>query len=114
MRYFKRSDFDCQQTGNNEMCDDFLMKLDELRHECGFPFIITSGYRDPEGHSIERSKTTPGTHAQGIAADIKINNGAEAYIIASKAFKAGFTGIGIAKNFVHLDVRKTTPVMWCY
>lgn len=114
MRYFRKSDFDCQQTGNNEMSDDFLMKLDDLRHECGFPFIITSGYRDPEGHSIEKAKSTPGTHAHGIAADIKINNGAEGYIIVSEALKAGFTGIGVAKTFIHLDVRKSVPVIWCY
>ena len=52
MRYFKLSDFDCQETGKNEMNEDFLTKLDDLRHECGFPFIITSGYRD-KTHSIE-------------------------------------------------------------
>ena len=56
MRYFNRDDFDCQETGNNEMSDDFLVKLDELRHVCGFPFIITSGYRDPS-HSIEARKS---------------------------------------------------------
>ena len=114
MRYFRKSDFDCQQTGNNAMSDDFLMKLDDLRHECGFPFIITSGYRDPEGHSIEKVKSTPGTHARGIAADIKINNGAEGYIIVSEALKAGFTGIGVAKTFIHLDTRTSVPVIWCY
>jgi len=25
-----------------------------------------------------------------------------------------FNGIGVGKNFVHLDTRKTTPVMWTY
>ena len=37
MRYFNRSDFDCQETGNNEMSDEFLWAIDALRHECGFP-----------------------------------------------------------------------------
>jgi zinc D-Ala-D-Ala carboxypeptidase len=113
MNYFKMSDFNCQQTGNNKMCPDFLAKLDNLRYECGFPFIITSGYRDPE-HSIEKAKSTPGTHAQGIAADIKINSGAEGYKIVSEAIKAGFTGIGVAKTFIHLDTRKSIPVVWSY
>lgn len=114
MRYFKRSDFDCQQTGNNEMSDEFLQKLDELRHVCGFPFIITSGYRDPEGHSIEKAKKSPGTHARGIAADIKISNGNQAYDIIKHAQSMGFNGIGVAKTFVHVDLRDTTPVVWCY
>lgn len=114
MRYFNRSDFDCQVTGNNEMSDDFLKKLDDLRHECGFPFIITSGYRDPISHPIEAKKKIPGTHSRGIAADIKIRSGAEGYIIVQNALKAGFTGIGVAKTFIHVDTRDTMPVIWCY
>ena len=82
MRYFNIKDFDCQETGNNEMSEDFLNKLDDLRHICGFPFIITSGYRDPS-HSIE---------AQSM----------------------GFNGIGVAKTFIHVDTRKTMPVIWTY
>jgi uncharacterized protein YcbK (DUF882 family) len=113
MRYFKRSDFNCQETGENEMNEDFLIKLDDLRHECGFPFFITSGYRD-KTHSIEAAKKNPGTHAQGIAADIKVNSGAEAFAILEKAPAMGFTGIGLHHNFVHLDIRKSVPVAWCY
>jgi len=26
----------------------------------------------------------------------------------------GFTGIGIADTFVHVDTRTTTPVIWTY
>ena len=113
MRYFKESDFDCQETGNNEMSDEFLWAIDSLRHVCGFPFIITSGYRDPS-HSIEARKAKPGTHAQGIAADIKINTGNEAYEIIKHAQSMGFNGIGVAKTFIHVDTRDTMPVIWCY
>ena len=113
MRYFKLSDFDCQETGNNEMSEEFLEKLDELRHKCGFPFIITSGYRDPS-HSIEARKAKAGTHARGIASDIRINNGNEAYQIIKHAQSMGFNGIGVAKSFIHVDIRKGMPVIWCY
>ena len=113
MRYFKLSDFDCQETGNNEMSEEFLEKLDDLRHECGFPFIITSGYRDPS-HSIEARKAKAGTHARGIASDIRINNGSQAYAIIKHAQSMGFNGIGVAKTFIHVDTRDTTPVVWCY
>jgi len=54
-KYFKLSDFDCQETGENRMEEEFIERLDKLREACGFPFIITSGYRSPE-HSIERRK----------------------------------------------------------
>tara|TARA_R110000796_G_scaffold7861_6_gene26523 strand:- start:1968 stop:2309 length:342 start_codon:yes stop_codon:yes gene_type:complete len=113
MRYFDISDFDCQETGNNEMCQKFLNKLDELRHNTGFPFVIKSGYRDPS-HSIELRKLKPGTHSEGIAADVRIRNGAEGYRLAYEAFKAGFTGIGIAKTFIHVDTRIGPPVIWIY
>ena len=113
MRYFKLSDFDCQETGNNEMSEEFLEKLDDLRHVCGFPFIITSGYRDPT-HSIEARKAKAGTHARGIASDIRINNGNEAYDIIKNAQSMGFNGIGVAKSFIHVDIRKGMPVIWCY
>ena len=78
-----------------------------------YPFIITSGYRDPS-HSIEARKAKPGTHAQGIAADIKINNGNEAYEIIKHAQSMGFNGIGVAKTFIHVDTRPGMPVIWCY
>ena len=113
MRYFKLSDFDCQETGNNEMSEEFLEKLDDLRHVCGFPFIITSGYRDPS-HSIEARKAKAGTHARGIASDIRINNGNEAYDIIKNAQSMGFNGIGVAKSFIHVDIRQGMPVIWSY
>ena len=85
--YFKVSDFDCQETGENEMDLEFIRKLDELRSACGWPFIVTSGYRSAQ-HSLEVKKERPGTHS--------------------------FNGIGVAKTFVHVDTRTTTPVLWCY
>jgi len=113
LKYFKISDFDCQETGENNMSEEFLLKLDELREACGFPFIVTSGYRS-SNHSIEAKKASPGTHAQGIAADIKVNGGNQRYTIVQKAMELGFTGIGVAKTFIHVDTRETTPVVWQY
>ncbi len=113
LKYFKVEDFNCQETGENEMCPDFLQKLDALREVCGFPFIITSGYRSPN-HSIEAKKVRPGTHSQGIAADIKVVGGAQRMAIIRNASIMGFNGIGVAKGFVHVDTRETTPVAWKY
>jgi uncharacterized protein YcbK (DUF882 family) len=96
------------------MDHEFLVKLDELRERVGFPFIITSGYRDAT-HPAEARKAEPGTgtHCQGIAADIKVSNGFERMNIVHEAIKMGFS-IGVARTFVHVDDRKTTPVMWTY
>jgi len=91
----------------------FLDKLDALREHCGFPFVITSGYRSPD-HPLEAVKEIPGTHAQGIAADIKITNSAHRYSIIKGALEHGFTGLGVAGDFVHLDTRGSAPVIWTY
>lgn len=112
-KYFNLSDFNCQETGENEMDLDFIRDLDELREACGFPFIITSGYRSPR-HSIEAKKEKPGMHAYGIAADIQVRDGHERMLIVWKAIEMGFNGIGVAKTFVHVDRRNSTPVMWVY
>lgn len=95
------------------MNPEFIHKLDILRERCGFPFVINSGYRDAT-HPIEARKTTPGTHAQGIAADIKVNNGTQRRKVVEEAIKLNFKGIGVAHSFVHVDDRSTTPVMWVY
>jgi zinc D-Ala-D-Ala carboxypeptidase len=113
-RYFKVEDFACQETGENKISLSFISRLDDLREACGFPFYVTSGYRSPN-HSIEKKKAAPGgTHAQGIAADIKVNNGIERRKVVKEAIRLGFNGVGVAKSFVHVDIRKSDPVLWTY
>lgn len=114
MKYFNIEEFSCKETGENEMDEEFLQRLDRLRELCGFPFVITSGYRS-ERHSAEASKPNGGgSHTKGIAADIRVNNGIERLCVVTKAIELGFTGIGVAKSFIHVDTRTTTPVMWTY
>lgn len=95
------------------MDDHFLIMLDQLRHRSGFPFVITSGYRDPS-HPIEAAKATPGTHARGIAVDIACDDPFRRTRLLRQAFELGFTGIGIAKTFIHVDTRTDAPRCWVY
>src|SRR5210317_2604294 len=114
LKYFTLDEFDCKETGQNKMSNNFLIMIDRLREECGFPFVITSGYRAPE-HSAEKDKLTKGRHTQGIAADIAVSNGYQRYMIVEKAIELGFKGIGVADGFVHVDLRNVAdPVMWTY
>ena len=119
VKYFNEEEFACKYTGENEIKYKFIERLDELREACGFPFVITSGYRH-KTHPVEARKAKPGTgtHAQGIAADIKVDNGLQRFKIVQEAIRLGFTGIGVARSFVHVDIRDandTTPfVMWTY
>ena len=118
MKYFKMSEFDCSHTGANLMERGFLERLDILRDRCGFPFKVTSGYRAPT-HPKEAHKDKPGYHSAGVAADIAVNGGVQRRMIVEEALKMGFSGVGVAKGFVHVDDRKAIhpgapEVMWCY
>ena len=64
--------------------------------------------------SIEKKKEKPGTHAEGIAADIYATDGHHRFLIVKNALELGFSGIGIAKTFIHVDIRTTVPVIWSY
>lgn len=109
---FKEEEFRCSETGENEMQARFLEMLQVLRTKYGKPMTITSGYRSPN-HSIEKRKVRPGTHSQGVAADIYCT-GLDKYRLVKLAFELGFTGIGIDKSFVHLDVSRERCAIWSY
>jgi zinc D-Ala-D-Ala carboxypeptidase len=115
LKHFEIEEFNCKETGSNNMSPNFLVMLDRLRELCDFPFVITSGYRSPE-HSAERNKPNGGgTHTKGIAADIAVKDGYQRYLLVEKAIELGFKGVGVAKGFVHVDLRNSNyPVMWSY
>jgi zinc D-Ala-D-Ala carboxypeptidase len=113
VKHFSESEFDCKHTGENRMDPAFLRKIDCLRDICGFPFRITSGYRDPS-HPSEVGKEKPGYHCKGIAADIYCIDARNRRAIIWTALDLGFTGIGVAKDFIHVDTRPTEGLIWTY
>ena len=104
--------FVCSETGETGIPDEAVHRLDRLREHCGFPFIINSGYRSPR-HSIEASKDEPGEHTRG-GVDIKVASGYQRGRIIKEAILMGYMGIGVAKEFVHVDKRPGPLVIWTY
>jgi zinc D-Ala-D-Ala carboxypeptidase len=101
---FSKAEFDCKQTGENEMTHEFMVKLQRLRHEFDRPLTITSGFRSKR-HSIEARKThSNGEHTQGNCCDVACVNSATRFRLIELALKHGITRIGIAKNFLHLGI----------
>ncbi len=88
---------------------DLLEGLQRLRDLAGRPVVITSGYRN-KSHNDRVGGSPTSRHLTGEAADIKIA-GLHPDEVAQLAREAGFTGIGIYKNFLHVDVRPE-PVTW--
>lgn len=94
-------------------------RLNKMRHELGFPFIVSSAYRCPEYN--EKMGYTQ-THATGQAVDIACSH-AKAYKILAHAHEYGFTGIGVNQKgvgrFIHLDdleqeAGRPRPHVWSY
>jgi len=123
MAYFSESELACPCCGKNLIKPDFLEKLNSLREECGFPFIVTSAYRCFR-HNAEIGGKDRSPHLLGRGIDIHVL-GQQAYKIVHLANKYGFTGIGINQKgpskgrFIHLDdmpneLDRYRPWVWTY
>jgi len=122
VRYFLHSEFDQKGlpgSGQEFMDYIFLNELDALRHRCGFPLVVSSGYRTPEYNNRVSSTGLNGPHTTGKAADILVARD-NAYTLLKHAFEAGcFTGIGIKQTgndrFIHLDIiERQYKTVWSY
>jgi len=119
---FTKKEFDCKETGKNEMKHSFMVRLQKLRDIYGKGIIVSSGFRAYE-HSAERDKPKKnGAHPTGMAVDIPIAR-ADAHRLLRLALKIGFTGIGVSQKgssrFLHLDTIESNPdqprpTIWSY
>lgn len=96
------------------MNKDFLFVLDEAREFAGIPFVINSAYRSPN-HPLS-IKNPSSSHIKGLAVDIKATDNATRFKIVEALISVGFTRIGIADTFVHvdLDFDKRQNIIWTY
>ena len=96
------------------MSKEFLFVLDEARELARIPFIINSAYRSPE-HPLS-IKNPSSSHIKGLAVDIKATDSKTRFKIVKALIEVGFTRIGIADTFIHvdLDLDKTQNVIWTY
>lgn len=92
---------------------DFLDHLEELRAAVGRPLLITSGRRCDK-HNTNVGGASRSQHKLRIAADISLN-GHDRTKLARAALRAGFTGIGFGRSFLHVDQRlERERVGWNY
>ena len=120
MNYFTDQELACSCCGKNEFDSDFLRLLNHLRAECGFPFVVTSGYRCPL-HPVEAKKKKRGAHTTGKAVDIAVY-GERAQKLLHAALSVGIERIGVSQKgdiksrFIHLDVCHDfpSPAFWTY
>ena len=103
---FKLREFQCKDGSQLVKLDSqLLIKLQKLRDLIGKPIIIASGYRTQQ-YNKKVGGVDDSLHLEGKASDIRIN-GMSPSQIKRYAEQVGFSGIGIYKSFLHLDIRKT-------
>ncbi len=107
---FTLQEFACKD-GSHQVTlhHQLLAKLQHLRDLAGKPVIITSGYRNPSYNKNVGGRPTS-RHLTGEASDIQIS-GMHPDEVAHLAKQVGFTGIGIYKSFIHVDIRPI-PTTW--
>jgi uncharacterized protein YcbK (DUF882 family) len=117
-RYFKAKEFNCHHCGKNHMNYAFVTLIDELRHRCGFPFIVTSGYRCPEYNQMVSTTGEDGPHTTGKAVDISVSH-EQCTKVLEHALTMPFRGYGLNQKgngrFIHIDcVLRSQRMIWTY
>ncbi len=104
IRYFKFEEFVKEKGGFID--SDLVMKMEKLREYCGFPLIITSGYRSPSKNQ-EVGGASNSYHLRGEAVDVSIRGFSPSmiYKLLKGSFLVGFGGIILYPSHVHLDLR---------
>ena len=98
----------------DNMDEEFLERLDQARAFADIPFIINSAYRSPN-HPLS-IKNPSSSHIKGLAVDIKATDNETRFKIVEALISVGFTRIGIADTFIHvdLDFEKRQNIIWTY
>lgn len=115
--YFHASEFTrcvppCKKS---DMNPDTIARLNRMREIAGIPLVLNCAYRSP-AHDRAKGRSGAGAHTTGRAVDIRCYNPATRYKIITAAIAAGFTRIGVAHTFVHVDdsPNHAQGVVWLY
>jgi zinc D-Ala-D-Ala carboxypeptidase len=117
LKHFKLSEFDSPDapgSGSN-MKPEFLQRLDNARGLAGIPFKINSGFRTKARNAIVKG-VKDSSHCYGYAADIHCIDLRNRLLMVKALLAAGFTRIGIADGFIHVDCdpQKSKEAIWLY
>ena len=102
--HFSDREMDCNCGCQKTVSPELLVRLEALRRMLDQPLPVTSGARC-EAHNREVGGFPKSWHLQGLAVDIACNGSQLRAEIIRLAVLLDFNGIGVAKNFIHLDLR---------
>ncbi len=114
-QYFKREEFACKCGCGFDVVDvELLHVLIDIRETFNQPVRITSGCRCAN-HNEHVGGVATSQHVRGKAADVQVR-GVDPQVVASfldQVYPDRY-GIGVAANFVHVDIRDDKPRRWTY
>lgn len=104
----------CCEGKAEDISMELIRNLQKLRDKFGLPLNINSAYRCPT-HNASVGGSERSQHLLGRAADIDITkySGSDKHRLLRFIYSCGsFSGLGIYKTFIHVDVRKDGEVTW--
>jgi uncharacterized protein YcbK (DUF882 family) len=116
--HFRQAEFDSKDVPGSgaNMKPELIVMLEALRRLVGKPLVINSGYRTQQ-HNHAVGGAPASAHTTGEAVDIGTRGWKQRDRIdlILYARKLGFIGVGIASNFVHLDMKERGHLAsWIY
>ncbi len=95
---------------------ELVKMLDVARGLAGVPFKITSGFRTKEENEKLKGSVEDSAHLVGLAVDLACPDSSYRFKMIKGLLDAGFTRIGVGKNFLHIDCDTTKAgcLMWTY
>lgn len=106
-------EFTCPCCGLNNISDELVQALQELRDKLSLPIKVNSGTRCPERNAAIGG-VSKSLHLVGRAADIFVIGMSPEMVVKFAlevdAFKK--SGIGLYKSYIHVDVGRKKPARW--
>ena len=107
LKHFEYEEFDCKwcgkhSTGFKNMDRHFLQMLDEARDLSELKFKILKGFVC-YGCRVKINELENSAHLIGRAAVIQCKHSYKRYRIIAALLEAGFTRIGIHRNYLYVD-----------
>lgn len=98
---------------------DLIAKLQALREHLMAPIKITSGFRSSTKQAALKAAgyetaAGPSTHEYGCAADINAYGRFTGAQLETAARAVGFKAVGVAKTWIHVDLRADKVRRWEY
>jgi uncharacterized protein YcbK (DUF882 family) len=115
-KYFTDDEIRCKCGCGKVIVEGKLLQmLDQARWRLGRPVIIVSGFRCYK-HNLDVGGKSTSSHRYGLAVDIECENSRDRQVLLRVLRRVGFTRIGIAKTFIHVDIDqlKFQNVTWVY